>query len=177
MTEVFAFLKELLKITLPAGIVLYGMYITSKNFLSKDFETKLLKVKADANSALLPVRLQAYERIALFLERVKPSNSLLRISNPELNTAQFQFLLINEIRQEFNHNLSQQIYMSDEAWELVRNAQEDLIAQINHVAQEVGAESPSNQLMKAFFERLAVLEHDGIQDALLYVKNEIRDLF
>lgn len=166
---------ELLKITLPAGIVLYGMYLTIRTFLNKDFERRLVELKAKYTDVSLPLRLQAYERMALFLERISAPNLLMRLNNNELNAVQFQSLLLEEIRNEFAHNFSQQVYMSDEAWEKIRAATENMVAMINNSASEVPPDAPAIQLAKAIISNIIAQDNDITGNALKFLKAEVRN--
>ncbi|MCS7019314.1 MAG: hypothetical protein RMJ87_09415 [Cytophagales bacterium] len=169
------FTIELLKIILPAGIVLYGMYLTIRAFLNKDFERRLVELKAKYIDVSLPLRLQAYERMALFLERISAPNLLMRLNNSEMNAIQLQSVLLEEIRNEFAHNFSQQVYMSDEAWEKIRSAMDNMVAMINHSATEVPPEAPSIQLAKAIMSNIIAQNDDITGQALKFLKAEVRN--
>ncbi len=84
-----------------------------------------------------PIKLQAYERIVLFLERISLESLLLRVSSPDMSASQLHTALLNAIRNEFEHNLSQQIYMSPQAWEVVSNASSNMIKIINSEAEKM----------------------------------------
>ena len=99
-----------------------------------------------ANRAVtLPLRLQAYERMALFLERIDPNQLVLRIHTSGLTVAQEQNLLLTAIRSEFEHNLSQQIYLSDQVWAKVCDAKGDIEAIINTVAGDYDKNADSRE--------------------------------
>ena len=76
----------------------------------------------DSQKETLPVRLQAYERMALFLERIAINNLVVRVGPKGQDKSNYENLLIKQIEQEFEHNLSQQIYMSDECWNIIKAA-------------------------------------------------------
>jgi len=170
-------LIELVKIVLPAGLVLYGMFLTTKSFLSKDFDSKLIKLKSQYTETTLPLRLQAYERMTLFLERISPNNLLIRLNDPSFKVGEFQEFVLHEIREEFNHNLSQQIYMSDEAWQQVKAAMDNLIMMINDAASELGKEESSLQLVKKIFGRMIDHQDDVTGTAIRFLKQEVRNYF
>lgn len=170
-------LGDLIKILLPAAIVLYAMYLTVKAFLNKDFEKKLVEIKLKNTEQILPLRLQAYERMCLFLERITPQNLVVRVNNPNYNNYSFQQQLIAEIREEFNHNLSQQLYMSDQAWALVKNAMDEIIALINITAKELPPDGKSIELAKGILDNYLKNNQYPTENALKYLKNEIRQVF
>lgn len=168
---------DLLKILLPAGIVLFAMYLVVKSFLEKDFEKKLAEIKIKNTEKILPVRLQAYERVVLLLERINPANSIVRLRNPKLNAAQFQNLLISSIREEYNHNLSQQVYISPKAWMNVKQSKEESISLINRVAQNIDPEESSGVLGKKIIETMVQANFDPCASSIALIKKEIQELF
>jgi hypothetical protein len=96
-------------------------------------------------SVVLPLRLQAYERMALFLERIDPNQLVLRIHTPGLTVSQEQSLLLTAIRSEFEHNISQQIYLSDAVWQKVCEAKSDIENIINTVAADYDKDTDSRE--------------------------------
>ncbi len=170
-------LLEFGKIIIPAAIVLYAMYLVVNSFLQKEFEKRLIDIKLKNTDVVLPIRLQAYERLSLFLERISPNNLVLRLNNSGYSAKQFQQILQNEVREEYNHNLSQQVYVGDEVWDFVKNAKEDVITVINKAAEKVTEESKSIDLAKAIFELMMQKQSDPITVALGKLKEEIRVMF
>ena len=126
---------------------------------------------------VLPIRLQAYERMCLFLERISPNNLVLRLNNNNYNVREFQQVLLSEIRQEYNHNLSQQVYMSDESWNLTKKAMEEVVVVINTAADTLDGDRSSLELSKRIFELMMDKEVDPIVLALSHMKDEIRQTF
>jgi hypothetical protein len=165
------------KIIIPAGLVLYAMYLTVRSFMLKEIELKKLEVRTRSIETILPARLQAYERMTLFLERISPQNLLIRLNNPGFSSREFQRLLLDEIRNEYNHNVSQQVYMSEELWNKIRNAKEDLIITINESASQLQTESTGIDLSKKIFEMVMNKNVDLISLALTELRNEIQQTF
>jgi hypothetical protein len=122
----------------------------------------------------LPLRLQAFERIIMFLERIKPVSLVMRVQKPEMNVQELQLALTRIIREEFDYNLSQQVYMSPTAWEMIKNAREESLSVINRAAGQFGPEEPSSTLVRAIFEISLGDEIPVNQAALNYVKDEAR---
>ncbi|TRX56297.1 hypothetical protein FNH22_16800 [Fulvivirga sp. M361] len=170
-------LIEFSKILIPAGAVLYAMYLVVKSFLDKELQKQQLEVRNKSIETVLPNRLHAYERICLFLERISPNNLVVRLNNGQYTAQEFQQIMLKEIREEYNHNVSQQVYMSDEAWELVKTAKEDLIVSINEATFGLADNATGLDLSKELFERTMSKDVDPIQKALTEVKNEIRNTF
>lgn len=168
---------DLFKIIIPAGIVLYAMFLTVKTMLQKQNEAKIIEIQAKNKEIVLPIRLQAYERMSLFLERISPDQIIKRVQKNDMNVAELQYLLLNEIREEFNHNLSQQVYMSDEAWKIIKNAKEELIMVVNQSAKELNPEAKSIELVKRIYEESLEKKIDSIEYGLSFLKNEIQKEF
>jgi hypothetical protein len=170
-------LIEFGKILLPASVVLYAVYLTVRSFIAKEIELKRLEVRGRSIETILPVRLQAYERITLFLERISPQNLLIRLNSPGLSAHDFHRMLLDEIRNEYNHNVSQQVYMSEDTWNRVKNAKEDLIILINDASSQVPADASSIDFAKRIFEFALNKKVDPIGHALTEVKKEMQQIF
>ncbi|MDB5272193.1 MAG: hypothetical protein JWO58_560 [Chitinophagaceae bacterium] len=170
-------LGDLLKIVLPAGMILYAMYLVVKSFLTKDFERRLIDLKVKNTEIILPIRLQAYERMSLFLERISLSHLIVRVNDPSYNVNQFQQILLAEIRNEFQHNLSQQVYMSDQTWVLIKKAMEDIVSTVNMAGSVLPPDARGIELARKVFEIQADRNEDPTAPALKYLKDEIRKVF
>ena len=166
---------ELLKIILPAGLVLYAAYLMVRSILSNRLAELNSTLRQKNQEVVSPIRLQAYERVVLLLERISPANFVSRISSANLTAKEYQSVLINEIREEYNHNLSQQLYMSDEAWSYVSGTVEDTISSINEVAQGLNEESQALELVQGIFEK--DMQKNSHRDTISFLKREIQALF
>lgn len=171
------FLIEILKIILPALIVAGAMYMVIKKYQEKEYRIKLLELRMKNSETVLPVRLQAYERIVLFLERISPSSLLLRISSAGQSAADYHRLLLSEIRNEFNHNMSQQVYMTEQAWQQVKHAREETVNLINQTYQELPENAKGTELAKKVLENILARESDPTSRAISYLKQEIGQVF
>ncbi|QDH77602.1 hypothetical protein FKX85_00510 [Echinicola soli] len=171
------YIIELLKIILPAGLVIYGMYLVVVSFLSKDRESKLVALKTKNTQVIMPIRLQAGERLCLLLERLTPNNLVRRVNDQPYSARELHGLLLQEIREEFNHNLSQQVYFSDDTWESVKSAVEGVITLVNSAMHDVNPDDKGVDLAKRIFQRSLDQKNDGISFALKKVKSEIRIYF
>ena len=166
---------DLLKITIPALLVLYLAYLLVRSFLQKQLEETTFSIRQKNQEIVVPIRLQAYERIVLFLERITPANLLSRLSNAEYSAEEFQQILVHEIRNEFNHNLSQQVYMSDSAWTYVRTVVEHTISLINSSAAGLGKEHKGIELARTILENSE--GEEMAKQAIKHIKEEIQDIF
>lgn len=168
---------ELAKLIIPAALVLYAMYLTVRVFVNKELDKQRLEIRGRSIETILPNRIHAYERVCLFLERITPNSLLIRVNNGQYTARELQQILLNEIREEYNHNVSQQVYMSEEAWEQVKNAKEDLITAINEASGQLPPDATGRDLSKRIFEIYISRETDPVNHALRVVKDEIRQIF
>ncbi|GAA4820356.1 hypothetical protein [Algivirga pacifica] len=169
-------LKDIVLITLPAAIVLYAVYMVIKAFISRELNGQVSKIKLEHSKTTLPLRLQAYERMILYLERIAPNSIIPRLNSKEFNVAELQHLLIANIREEFNHNLAQQIYIEESTWNIIRDTQEQLIVLINESANTLKADAPSYELSKKIIETIIERDTDPTQYARSLVHQEVKTL-
>jgi hypothetical protein len=105
-----------------------------------------------ASAAVLPLQLQAYERLVLLIDRVNPQNLINRIYQPEFTVVDMQIAMVQTIKAEFDHNISQQIYVSATAWETVKTFKEQTITLINQIASQLPQDAPGKELNKQILE-------------------------
>src|ERR1700722_17173565 len=109
-------LVEVFKYILPALIVFLTAYFLLTRYINKDNTYKALQLKMKRDKEIMMLRLQAYERLALFLERINPASVISRIRTPDMMATELQYAVVKNIREEYEHNLSQQIYVSSDCW-------------------------------------------------------------
>lgn len=170
-------LYELLKYTVPALVVLATAYYLLKMFLDKETEKTQMQMRLDVQKISMPIRMQAYERLVLLLERIEPAGLLVRTNLPGMNASQLQSALIQSIRSEFEHNLSQQLYVSTKAWEMVRNAREETIKRINTSAMKLTPEATSTDLASLILINDIDADQSAVKGALDLLKSEARNNF
>jgi len=170
-------LYEVLKYTVPSLVVFATAYYLLKMFLDKEAGKTQMQMRLDVQKISLPVRMQAYERLVLLLERIEPAGLLVRTNLPGMNAIQLQSALIQTIRSEFEHNLSQQLYVSTKAWEMVRNAREETIKRINTAAMKLTAEATSTDLASLILINDIDAEQSAVKGALDLLKAEARNNF
>lgn len=170
-------LTILLTLFIPATLVLLAMYLVVRSFVNKELEKASINSRLKLKEQLVPTRLQAYERMALYLERISPQNLILRVNESNFNVAMLQQRLLSDLREEYNHNISQQLYMSEKLWNQIKAAQENTITIINQCADQLDKEAPSIELAKTVFNHMATVEQDQIMLALSSLKKEVQLLF
>lgn len=112
------------------------------------------------------LQLQAYERLILLTDRIALPNLIQRVNQPGLIARDMQALLTQSIRQEFEHNITQQIYVSDEAWQVVRDYKEQNLLIINQVASFLPAEASGADLNRALLDLLVQNPKASLQNVV-----------
>lgn len=164
---------EILKITIPALLVMLTAWLLLRSMIKNDQEKRRQEILLQNNRTVTPIRLQAYERIVLFLERISLESLIVRVSNTEMSANQLHTSMLITIRSEFEHNLSQQIYMSPQAWEVVKNARSNMIKIINSEVEKMPPNSTGMALSKQLLERIMELDKEPTRAAIDYLKGEI----
>jgi hypothetical protein len=117
---------------------------------------------ADDNFLTKPLRLQAYERLVLLAERVALPNLISRLSQPGLSARDMQFLLIESIKQEYEYNASQQIYVSEAAWNAVRSLRDQNLLMVNTIAKSLSPDATATELNRQLMEAMMQEEKAAI---------------
>jgi hypothetical protein len=168
---------EILKFTIPSFIVFLTAYFSIRYFIENDQERRRIELSLNNQKLITPIRLQAYERIVLFLERISPDALIMRSQQPGMTCAKLQTDLLSLIRAEFNHNLSQQIYISPDSWKVVKTAKENTIKLVNTSSDRVKPNAPAMELSKIILESVIFMEQAPCTVAIDYIKNEINKTF
>jgi hypothetical protein len=167
------YILDIIKIIIPALIVFLTAWILLRNMIRNDQDRRRQEIILQGARTITPIKLQAYERIVLFLERISLESLLVRVSSPDMNVSQIQSALLTTIRSEFEHNLSQQIYMSPQAWEVVKNARSNTIKMINSEAEKMKGDAPGIDLSRQLLTKLMELDKEPTRAAIDYIKGEI----
>ena len=166
---------EVLAFTLPAIVTgLVAMYFF-KTQASNDDKRRNYLIRKEGQKIALPLRLQAYERLTIFLERISPSKLLLRVKPTGKDPEPYAQKLIGVIEQEFEHNLAQQIYVSDTAWKAVKTSKSVMVKIIRGAAEKEevkDAASLQEEIMKA-----TLTKEGPTQAALGFLRLEVQKLF
>lgn len=168
---------DLLIYTLPSIIIATLVYFLVRSFLKNEETNRNRERLLENHKLITPIRLQSYERLILLLERISPESLIPRLNKGKISAKQFQTLLINAIRGEFEHNLSQQLYVSPEAWELVKNAKSNIIKLINTSAEHLEDEANSQELSKLIFQQQVEMENKPNDIAIRFLKSEAKKMF
>lgn len=166
---------EVILYAVPAlitGMIAY--YFFKEHTKNEDGRRRFLLHK-DMQVNTLPIRLQAYERMALFLERITPSKLLIRIKPTSSDESTYESLIVATIEQEFEHNLSQQIYVSDECWNIIvaaKNTTIQLIRKAGLLEKTGTADKLREVILTEMMEKRAPSDA-----ALAFIKKEVGELW
>ena len=174
---IYSFLLEVLKFTLAGiGIVMVAFYM-AKPYLENREKLQLLDLKKSASAQTLPLRLQAYERVVLLIDRVNPANLLPRLNATAYTAAELHSIIVSEVRNEFQHNVTQQLYVSGRAWQLVKRIKDDTLNLVNNVSKSLPEEASGLDFSRAILSHLSKLETDPYDTAVSMIRTDLEELF
>jgi len=166
---------ELVSYTLPTLIMGFVLYHFIELYTNNEKEKRNYLPQKESKPDVLSLRLQAYERMTLFLERINPSQLLVRITPISDDKNDYANFVIAQIEQEYEHNLAQQIYISDECWSTITTAKNATI-QLILIATKNEKISDANQLREVALKEL--LDKQSPSGAgLIFLRNEVRQLW
>lgn len=166
---------ELVSYTLPTLIMAFVAYSFFELYTKNETEKRKYLLQKNSKPDTLTLRLQAYERMTLFLERINPSQLLVRIAPVSNDKTDYQNFVIAQIEQEFEHNITQQIYISEECWSIIMTAKNATIKIILIAAQNEKI-SDANQLREFILKDLFDKPSPS-SAALAFIKNEVSQLW
>ena len=160
----------------PTTVVGVVSYLLIDRFLKAESKRHILEIKKESIKVTIPVRLQAFERIILLLERIDAVQVVKRSISPGMTCGQLKMKAIAEIRNEFNHNVTQQVYLSAASWERVVQAKEDAIKLISVTGTQLNDSADAIEFSRKILgvnEELEVSNAEAIE----FIKQEVRKLF
>lgn len=168
---------EILKYILPAFITFGATYFVMNKFLDTEHRKQLLVLRQENQKVTTPLRLQAYERLVLFLERISMDKLVIRVNKPGMSAQLLKAELLRTIQHEFDHNLTQQLYISNTSWETIKKAKDESLKIVNIAGAQMKSGTKGADLGQKIFEIMMKLEKSPSQIAILILKKEIRQLF
>ena len=160
-----------------AASLVYIVYL----FLKKQGEKELIylqgELKKQRQEYFLPTRLEAYQRAILLMERIHPNSLVMRLHNPGLPAKALQIEFIKSIREEYDHNVAQQLFVSPEGWQMIKNSKEDIIKLINAAGEQMSPTATGLDLSSKIFEMLAQLKQLPSEVTVEFLKKEFQGLF
>lgn len=162
---------EIIKVTAPALIVFLTVYYLIREYFNKEYNMRLMDARKETRETTLPLKLQAYERLALFCERIRIENLLGRLAGIDASAELLKNSMLVSIQQEFEHNISQQVYVSQSLWKIVSLAKDQTITIITKVMEAM----PEGATAEDFRQGLLIQQNNmenPLDTALAAIKKE-----
>lgn len=175
--DVTHFLLQTAIIGAGGTITVFVAYLLIRNDIQTYFRFRSLSENKEKQSALLPLQLQAYERMIIFVERINPANLLVRLHEQGITVGELQASVLQEIRAEFQHNITQQLYIQSVSWNILRKLKDDTIAMVNNVVQSLPAESTGLELSKQVLNHMSAIEENPYDLTINQLKSDIQKMF
>jgi len=173
----YPYLLDILKYTMSGlGVVWIAFYLI-KPYLDKSERIQLLEFKKSIANHTLPLRLQAYERIVLFIERINPENLLIRLNATGYSAAELQSIIITEVRSEYQHNITQQIYVTSRAWGVAKRVKDDTLNLVSGAIKSLPENATGLDLSRSILITLSQLENNPYEIGAELIRKDLEDLF
>lgn len=158
-------------------IAFMAVYYILKTDIQRFFNLKTIEINKEARTHLLPLRLQAHERLIIFTDRINPANLLVRLHQQGIGLSVLQAGVLNEVRSEYQHNITQQLYVDSITWNVVRKLKDDTIAMINNAVQGLPVDANGIELSKAILQHMASIDENPYDLTIELIKKDIQKLF
>lgn len=168
---------EILKYTLPALITGGTAYLLIDRMLSRKEKNTLLQMRREGKKVTDPLRLQAIERLTLLMERISPASLVMRVPHQHLTSGQFHAELLRNIRNEYDHNITQQVYVSHQAWEAIKNAREETTKLINYAYSQLGNLEKGSDLAQIILEMTIKIDKLPTDVATFILREEAKQIY
>ena len=166
---------EILGYTLPSLVTGGVAYFLFESYFKDQQNTRRWLLQKETKKDLLPLRLQAYERLTLLMERINPAQILVRNTPNSNDKKEYEIFIIDQIQHEFEHNLSQQIYVSGECWSIIQTAKNATIQLIRIAAQNENVQTAAD--LREFVVSSLVDKVSPTSSALDLIKQEVGQLW
>lgn len=175
-------MQTIIAIIATIVVLIFGFWLIQYSSFRNEQKKRQWELKRESQKAITPIRLRAYERLALLLERTKPEHMLMELRAKEPNAmsswtvAQMQQYLLQTIRAEFDHNQSQQVYVSDEVWDMIINARDQTASFVIAIAAQIPPEANAQMYATALLTAYSSNGTTPTDKALEELKNEAKEL-
>lgn len=164
-------------IIFPAGAVLLTTIFFLRKETEKEVRSLQMELKKQRQEFFLPNRVESYQRAVLLLERIHPSSLVMRLHNPGLPARALQAEFLKAIREEYDHNVAQQIFVSLKGWQMLKNSKEETVKIINIAGNQMAASATGMDLSAKIFEIVADIGQLPTEITVEYLKKELQELF
>lgn len=163
---------EIIKITVPALIVFFTVHTLFKQYLDGQYRLKAAELQQSRLASTMPLRFQAYERLSLLCERIELPNLMMRIRPDDMTVAEYRLTLMLAIQQEFEHNITQQVYVSEQLWEIIKIARDQTVEIINLSAEKLSPKAEGRELSRVILSLPPEHMVGALEKALVAIKRE-----
>lgn len=171
-----SYFLDIFKTTISGLILIVAIFYLLKPYLDK-LEKPALIAEKNTDQPTQALRLQAYERLLLFIERTNPINLLLRLNDPNYLAAELYYQLLTEIRNEFQHNITQQLYVSTSSWEIAKRIKNDTISLANSAIKVLPPHASGFDFSKLILEQMSKMENNPYDVAATLIRDDAQQLF
>jgi hypothetical protein len=175
--EIYPYVMDIVKLFVAGMAVVGATFALIKPYIDRNERIQLLELRKAASNQTLPLRLQGYERVVLFIERVNPATLLIRMNANSYSAAELHSLAIAEIRNEYQHNVSQQIYVSTKSWAIVRRVKDDTMSIITNAMKGLPEGASGLDLSRTVLGHLASLEENPYDIATILIRQDLDNIF
>jgi len=157
---------EILKYSIPALIVFATVFYIFRNFLNQQYQLEDLKFRQTQSKEVLPLKLQAYERLMMLCERISIDNLTYRMVNPEMGVKELRNSMLIAIQQEYEHNITQQVYVSENLWKIIKLAKDQM--------QNIISRADGNNNFE-FLQNITKIMEESKTDPAAYAKSAVKN--
>ncbi len=172
MPQWLSVILEIIKTTVPALVVFLTVYYVMKHYLDNQYQLRMLEFKQKQQNTTIPLRLQAYERLSLFCERISIPSLVLRVRGEEMSAAELRLAMMIAVQKEFEHNITQQVYVSDNLWKIVKIARDDVVNVLNVVYSSTDPAADARTFSQELFQFVQDRNVLPLDTALSAIKKE-----
>ncbi len=164
---------EIVRYTVPSLTVFATIYYLLNKMNKDNLQKEAMKNRANVKERNDALKIQAYERLILFCERIDPINLFLRLNAGEITAKQMQEAMLVSIQQEYDHNLTQQLYISSQLWNILTLAKDQMSSIVSQCGDQLYPSDPPSKFLNMLHKVKKELNLDPLAHARLAIKNEI----
>ncbi|MCJ0742505.1 DUF7935 family protein [Pedobacter montanisoli] len=168
---------QIVAIALGGSFTVYMGYLLIKGDLQDYFKLKADKNQNKDHQTLLSLRLQAYERLTIFVDRINPANLLIRLHQQGIDMTTLQAVALNEINAEYQHNITQQLYIDATTWNVIRKLKDDTIAMINNAIHGLADDKSGVDMSKRILQHMSNIDENPYELTLSMLRKDVAKMF
>jgi len=171
------FLLNAATLALGGTVIVVVAYYMVRNDIVAFLSTRKVAAASDDKNDLLQLRLQAHERMIIFVDRINPANLLLRLHQQGIEVEALQAIAINEVKTEFQHNITQQLYLEGATWNVIRKLKDDTVAMINNAVKNLASDASGLELSRKVLNHMSEIEENPYELTIGLIKQDIHKMF